>query len=99
ELPRGAGALEEAAIELGRPAPGAMAVETEFAAGDVEALLDQLGEVAGAAHARAEARVVVAAATHLAHDADHVRSALGIVRGEPFLGENTRLRRQAQLHF
>ena len=39
-----------------------MLVQVVLAASDLEALRDQLGEVAGAAHARAEARIVVAPA-------------------------------------
>src|SRR5438552_15878271 len=81
------GRPEGAAVELGAPPAGTVLVQAVLAARDLEALGDQLGEVAGAAHARAEARIVVAAAAHLAHDADHVLGAPGIVRGEPLLEE------------
>src|SRR5919197_5656422 len=64
--------LEQRALELGATAAGAMLVETVLAAGDVEALGDQVGEIADAGHARAETRIVVAAAAHLMDDADHV---------------------------
>src|SRR6185503_15000154 len=59
------GRAEAAAVELRRPAARAVAVQAEAAAGDLEALLDQLGEVAHAGHARAEARIVVPAAAKL----------------------------------
>src|SRR5438105_13617583 len=75
------------AIQLGARAGCAVTVQPVLAAGDVEALLHQLGIVAGAGHASAEARVVVLAAAHLAHDADHVLGALRVVLGEPFLEE------------
>src|SRR5712691_10175014 len=89
------GRPEAAAVEPGRLAPGAMVVETEAPAGDLEALLHQLGEFPGAAHARAEIRIVLAPAAHLAHDADDVLGALRIVGGEPFLEERLQLVRQA----
>src|SRR5205814_9707095 len=79
--------LEESAVELGAPAAGAVLIEPVLAAGDVEALGDQIGEIADAAHARAETRIVVAAAAHLVHDADDVLGALRIVRRQPFLEE------------
>src|SRR5215470_783693 len=53
-------------------------VETVLAARDVEALGDQLGVVAGAAHARSEARIVLLAAAQVSNDAHHVLGALGI---------------------
>src|SRR6266513_5212987 len=77
--------LEAAAVEAWRLAPRAVVVEAEAAARELEALLDQLGEHSRAGHAAAEARVVVTAAAHLAHDADDVAGTLGVMRGEPFL--------------
>src|SRR3954466_13168603 len=88
DLPAARGRPEAAAVELGRIAARAMPVQPEAPAGDVEALLDKLGIVAGPAHARTEVGIVVAATTDLAHDADDVRRALGIVRGEPFLEQD-----------
>src|SRR5258707_4793941 len=69
------GRCETAAIELRGLAAGAVAIQAEAPAGDVEALLDELGEVAGAGHARAEARIVVLAAAQLVDHADHVLGA------------------------
>src|SRR5207247_6173060 len=89
---------EAAAVELAAPAAGAVLVQVVLAAGDLEALRDQLGEVAGAAHARAEARIVVAPATHLVNDADDVLSALRVMRREPVLEEVLQLVRQPHAH-
>src|SRR5688572_15269536 len=55
-----------------------IAIEPQPPARDREALVDQLGEVARAGHAAAEARIVLAPVAHLAHDADHVLRALRI---------------------
>src|SRR6267143_4148549 len=83
ELPRIRGRRPEAAaVQFGAPPSGAVLVQPVLAAGDLEALRDQLGEVAGAAHARTEARIVVAAAAHLVDDADDVLGALGVMRCE-----------------
>src|SRR5438128_5624867 len=92
------GRPEAAAVELHAPAAGAVLVQTVLAAGDLEALRDQLGEVAGAAHARAEARIVVAPAPYLVNDADDVLGALGIMRREPFLEEVLEFVRQPHDH-
>src|SRR5213596_584226 len=89
---------EAVAVELAAPAAGAVLVQVVLAAGDLEALRDQLGEVAGAAHARAEARIVVAPAAHLVNDADDVLGALWIMRREPFLEEVLELVRQPHDH-
>src|SRR5437868_11920596 len=86
---------EAAAVQARGAAPRAVAIQPEAPAGDVEALLDQLGEVAGAGHARAEARVVVLAAAHLVDDADDVLRALRVVLGEPLLEEVLELIGQA----
>src|SRR5215468_4526617 len=53
---------ETGAIELGSRTRRFSRVETVLAARDLEALGDQLGVVARAAHARSEARIVVLAA-------------------------------------
>src|SRR5438309_5859936 len=99
ELPRTRGRRPEAAaVQFAAPPSGAVLVQVVLAASDLEALRDQLGEVAGAAHARAEARIVVAPAAHLADDTDDVLGALGIMRGEPFLEEILELVRQAHDH-
>src|SRR3954465_12130448 len=89
---------ETAAVEPRRPPSGAVAVQPEAPAGDVEALLDQLGEVAGAGHAGAEARIVVLAAAQLVDDADHVLGALRIGLGEPLLEQRLQLVRQSHDH-
>jgi hypothetical protein len=52
-------------------------IEAEPPAGDREALADEIGEFALAAHARVEARLVVAPAADLPDDAHHVRGASG----------------------
>src|SRR5437867_3550184 len=92
------GRPEAAAVELAAPAAGAVLVQAVLAAGDLEALRDQLGEVAGAAHARAEARIVVAAAAYLVNDADDALCSLRVMRGEPFLEEVLQLVRQPHDH-
>src|SRR5262245_30770560 len=86
--------LEARAVELGTGARRAVAVEPEPAAGDVEALRDQLGVVAGAAHACAEPRIVVLAAAQVVYDAHDVVGALRIVLREPFLEQVLELVRQ-----
>src|SRR4051794_7352628 len=85
DLPAARRRPEAAAVELGRVAARAMPVQPEAPAGDVEALLDELGIVAGAGHARTEVGIVVAPAADLPHDADDVLRALRVMRGEPFL--------------
>src|SRR2546430_15120641 len=81
------GRRESAAVELAAPPAGAVLVQVVLAAGDLEALRDKLGEVAGAAHARAETGIVVAPAAHLVNDTDDVLCSLRVMRGEPFLEE------------
>src|SRR6266478_8805657 len=48
-----------------------------------EAMGDQVGELPLSAHARAERRIVVAAAPHLLHEAHHVLGAQRIMLREP----------------
>src|SRR5690349_6260384 len=62
----------------------AIAIKAVAAAGDVEALAQQVGEHALAVHASGEVAVVVAAAVHLLHQAHHVLGALRRVQGQPF---------------
>src|SRR3954462_3173300 len=103
DLPAARRRPEAAAVELGRVAARAMPVQPEAPAGDVEALLDEIGVGAGAGDAGAEVwsgvfagagqavpevGVVVAPAADLAHDADDVLRALGVVGGEPFLEQD-----------
>src|SRR5262245_63078989 len=59
------------------------AVETQLRTGLVEALADHLRPDAGAGHARAEARVVVFAASHLAHPSHHALGLVGDVLLQP----------------
>src|SRR5262245_42162410 len=86
--------LEARAIELGSRPRRFPRVETVLAACDLEALGDQLGVVARAAHARPEARVVILAAAQVSNDAHHVLCALGIMLRQPFLEEVPQLVRQ-----
>src|SRR5690606_2004600 len=69
---------ETAAIE---PVVLIAAVEAQPLAGQPEALGKQVGELAFAAHAAAEAAVVILAATGLAHQAHHMGGSLRKVLG------------------
>src|SRR3954468_300858 len=51
---------QRTAVERGRVTTRAMPVQPEAPAGDVEALLDEIGVVAGAGHAGTEVGIVVA---------------------------------------
>jgi hypothetical protein len=44
---------------------------------DGESLSDQFGKLAFAAHARAEARIIIATAAHLPHQTEHMFGTLG----------------------
>src|SRR3954462_21122 len=78
---------EEAAVELGAPAASAVLVQAVLAARELEALGHQVGVVAEAGHARAEARIIVLPPAHLVDDADHVLRPLRVMGREPFLEE------------
>ncbi len=64
--------------------------------GEREAAADELRELPLPVHARAEARVVVAAPADLPDEAHHVRGAQRVVRIEPGAEERCDLARQAQ---
>ena len=76
----------------------ATAIETQAAAGDVEALCEERSEFAFAAHPRSERRIVVAAAAHLLDEAHHVRGALRIMDVEPVPKERRNLARKPDQH-
>ena len=86
-----AGAPEARQVEF-----DALAVQAQAGAGLVEALAQQFGPHALPRHARAEARVVVAAAAHLAHARHDARGALGEVLLQPLLEQRVHLPGQAQ---
>src|SRR5581483_12332611 len=90
--------LEQAAIELRAPPARAVLIQAVLAARDLETLGDQLGVVAGAGHAGAKARIIVAPAAQLMDDAHYVVRAVRIVRREPFLEEILELVRQPHDH-
>src|SRR5256885_9284038 len=77
--------------ELGSPA---LAVEAEPVAGEAEALAEQLGIGALAAHAAAEGRVVELAVAGVAHQAQHAVGAGGNVGAQPLLEPLPDLERQ-----
>ena len=71
-------------------------LRSEPLAGEREAPADEIGELALAAHAHAEPRLVVLAAADLADDAHHVRRAQRVMRREPVAEERRDLERQPQ---
>lgn len=73
-------------------------MEAQAPAGQAEALGEQLGELAFAAHAAAEAAVVGLAAARLAHQAHDVLGALREMFAEPLLEQRRHLVWQAQQH-
>jgi iron complex outermembrane receptor protein len=72
----------------------AFLVEPEAAARDLEALLDDVGEHAGAPHARSPFRAVVLAAAQVLNEAHDVRGAVGVVRRQPVAEQRRDLERQ-----
>ena len=76
----------------------ALAVQAQAGAGLVEALTQQLRPDALPGHARAEARVVVAATAHFAHTGHDARRTLGEVLLQPPLEQRAHLPGQAQHH-
>src|SRR5436305_10133523 len=71
---------------------GALEIEAELLASELEAPADHPCIGTGARHAFAPGRIVILAAAHLADQLEHMAIAVGVVRHQPFAEQVAHLR-------